>query len=120
MIAVVTYIKSRSLITAPVEQSAWIEPLFIGPVAFFGIRLRPAYSLLLWFRDCEAQRKLKRFDAMCFVLASEGKFIQINEDQSLWYLSKIDDPSCVAAQQVRCRGKCSERNVRRRGPSQAV
>ena len=54
MIAVVTYITSRSLITAPVEQSAWIEPLFIGPVAFYGIRLRPAYSLLLWFRDCEA------------------------------------------------------------------
>ena len=40
MIAVVTYIKSRSLITAAVEQSAWIELLFIGPVAFFGIRLR--------------------------------------------------------------------------------
>ena len=32
---------------------------------------------------------------MCFVLASEGKFIQINEDQSLWYLSKIAEPSCV-------------------------
>ena len=42
MIAVVTYIKSRSLITAPVEQSAWIEPLFIGPVAF----LKSAYGLL--------------------------------------------------------------------------
>ena len=50
MIAVVTYIKSRSLFTAAVEQSVWIEPLFIGPVAFFEIRLRPAYSLLLWFR----------------------------------------------------------------------
>jgi len=42
MIAVVTYIKSRSLITAPVEQSAWIEPLFIGPVAFF----ESAYGVL--------------------------------------------------------------------------
>ena len=83
MIAVVTYIKSRSLITAPVERSAWIEPLFIDPVAFFGIRLRPAYSLLLWFRDCEAQRKLKRFRRNVLRSASEGKFIEINEDQSL-------------------------------------